>query len=262
MTLTRFCAGLTCFVVVLALEAQAPSPPADTTLEGISARGRLLAAYDAAAWRATDAALQRIVAASVNGYIARRGVGSWDVLFGRLTSGTDTFLVAATVTEPETEGSRTVVFHDPPIVASDADLRAFRARSTAVRAFEARPRSYTGPYNVYVLPRSGGTWWAYFLPAQTQLGVYPHGGDVRFVMSADGRTVLEVHQMHNTVLQMQVPAEAVAGMHTVVTANVPQDSDVFLVLVRQPPKPELIATEHYHYQIHIDGTITWRPARP
>jgi hypothetical protein len=44
----------------------------------------------------------------------------------------------------------------------------------------------------------------------------------------------------------------------VLTADLPQDSDVFLVLTRRPLKPELIATEHFDYEIHTDGTISWR----
>ena len=256
----RTCLAL--FILVRALPAQVPPPPADTTLAGITARGRLLAAYDAAAWRASDAVAPRATAALMEGFIARRGSGSWDVLFGRLTPGTDTFLVVATATEPEGQGSRQLQWHDPPVVASDADLRAFRALRTATRAVSARPRIHQGTYNGYVLPRDDGAWWVYFLPAQTQNGIYPHGGDFRLVVGADGRTVIALHQMHNTVLQMQVPVDAVAGAHTVVTGDVPQDSDVFLVLTRQPQKPEVIGTQHYHYQIHVDGTITWRPARP
>jgi hypothetical protein len=44
----------------------------------------------------------------------------------------------------------------------------------------------------------------------------------------------------------------------VVVDDVPQDSDVFLVLVGHPRRPELIATEHYDYEIAVDGSITWR----
>jgi hypothetical protein len=46
-------------------------------------------------------------------------------------------------------------------------------------------------------------------------------------------------------------------MHTVLTADVPHDSDVFLVLTRSPPKPEVIGTRHFNYQVHLDGTIRW-----
>jgi hypothetical protein len=250
--------GVTCLALAFALPAQAPPPPADTTLASITQRGRLLAGYDAAAWRASDAVAAGATPGSMEGFIARRGAGAWEVLFGRLTTGRDSFLVVATATEPETTGSRQLQLHNPPVVAATADLHAFRALRTASGAVSARPRVHNGTYNPYVLPNEDGTWWVYFLPAQVQQGVYPHGGDFRVVVSADGLTVLSIHQMHNVVLQLQVPRDAVAGMHSVVTDDLPQDSDVFLVLVRQPPKPELIATRYYNYHIHVDGTITWR----
>jgi hypothetical protein len=154
-----------------------------------------------------------------------------------------------------------MVFHRPAVPGSDADRRAFLALRTASGALASAPRPHPGTYNPYVVSREDGNWWVYFLPAQTQNGVYPHGGDFRLMVSASGLTILERHQMHNVVLQLALPADAVAGAHSVVTGHVPQDSDVFLVLTRKPGKPELIATDHFHYQIALDGTITWRHAK-
>lgn len=39
----------------------------------------------------------------------------------------------------------------------------------------------------------------------------------------------------------------------------PEDSDVFLVLVRRPRKPELLVSECCYYEIRVDGSIGWRP---
>jgi hypothetical protein len=64
--------------------------------------------------------------------------------------------------------------------------------------------------------------------------------------------------MHRTLLNLALPESAASGLHTVVVDDVPQDSDVFLVLVGHPRRPELIATEHYDYEIAVDGSITWR----
>ena len=88
--------------------------------------------------------------------------------------------------------------------------------------------------------------------------MYPHGGDFRYVVSADGATIISKFQMHRTVLMSAVPANAVAGMHTVITGDVPMESCVFLVLSRQPSRPELVATEHFDFEIHRDGSIEWR----
>jgi hypothetical protein len=245
------------------LDAQGPPPPADTTLQGITARGRSLATYDGVAWRATDALLAgNSGMQGIEGFIARpRSPGSWDVLFGRLNASGDSLLLAATITEPVATGARQIAFHRPAVLGSDADRRAFLAMRTTAAVLASIPRPHPGTYNPYVIARDDGSWWVYFLPAQAQTNVYPHGGDFRFVVSASGATILERHQMHNAVLQFpRMPDDVVAGAHSVVTGHVPQDSDVFLVLTRKPARPELIATQFFHYQIAADGSITWRHA--
>jgi len=42
------------------------------------------------------------------------------------------------------------------------------------------------PYNSYVLPRADGTFWVYFMPAQTDAAALPHGADIRYLVAADG----------------------------------------------------------------------------
>ncbi len=242
--------------------AQTAAPPADSVLAAITARGRLLAAYDRAAWKATDAVLSQWKNPSgVDGFLAHQDErGMWTVIFGRLCNTQDTLLVMATASQQGTD-TFSVALHTTPRVGSDLERRAFRAMQTAAADLQGGPVPHRGTYNSYVLPRTDGQWFVYFLPAQTQPSVIVHGGDVRYDVSADGATITSKLQMHRGVLVSSVPPEAVAGVHTVVTAGTPQDSDVFLVLSRRPLKPEVIGTEHFDYQIHTDGTISWRPGR-
>jgi hypothetical protein len=226
-------------------------------------RGRLLAAYDRAAWHGTDAILAKLPnPVGVEGFLALQDrAGSWHVLFGRLSPAGDTLFVVARADQTSGPDSFRVAIPASQTVGSATEREAFRAMRTASVDIKAGPRVWGGTYNSYVLPRTDGSWLVYFLPAQTQQGVYPHGGDYRYVVSPDGGTVQSKFQMHRTVLMLSVPADAVAGMHTVLVADLPQDSDVFLVLSRTPLKPELVATEHFNYQIQTDGTITWAYAK-
>lgn len=239
--------------------AQVAPPPADSVLAAITARGRSLAAYDRAAWLATDAVLARWPNPSgVDGFLARQDErGAWLVLFARLSSSQDTLLVMATAAQ-QTSDSFSVVLHMPPRFGSDVERHAFRAMQTAAADLQSGPLPYRGTYSPYVLPRSGGGWLVYFLPARTQPSMNPHGGDWRYDVSPDGAIITKKVQMHRGVLMSSVPADAVAGMHTVVTADIAQDSDVFLVLTRRPLKPEVIGTDNFDYQIHANGTISWR----
>jgi hypothetical protein len=94
-----------CQLAVLALllttaEAQASSKPSDAELSAITARGVLLAEYDAAAWQASDAvAAVHPTESRANLYIARKTDAGWIVDFGRLNQAGDKFLLAYEVVQ-------------------------------------------------------------------------------------------------------------------------------------------------------------------
>lgn len=241
--------------------AQALSIPSDTLLAGITLRGRLLATYDQAAWHATDAVLALVPESTLakvgNTMLAwQQGDGRWAVLFGRETERRDTLLVFYEAQPTDRADSFLVQKDSPPRVLLGRERGAASALQVARTDF-GTPRR---PYNAYVLPRGDGAFWVYFLPAQTDAREFPHGADVRYLIDSTGRTILEKHPMHRGLLNLAVPDSAVAGVHTVLVDDVPQDSDVFLVLARRPHRHELIATAHYNYEIALDGSITWQKA--
>ena len=65
-------------------------------LDAISARGRVLAEYDQAAWHGTDAVLAlRPDPKLVGGYLARRRAdGLWEVVFGKPDAQANAFVIA------------------------------------------------------------------------------------------------------------------------------------------------------------------------
>jgi hypothetical protein len=101
----------------------------------------------------------------------------------------------------------------------------------------------------------------YVLPAQTKNGIYPLGGDVRYVMALDGSTIVEKRQLHKNILEINsgsVPkgATPTGGYHTHILSDVPEDTDVFYVLTRRPSEPEFIVTPSKKmYEIGVDGVI-------
>jgi hypothetical protein len=240
------------------LASQNLSVPSDTLLAGITARGRLLAAYDQAAWHGTDAVLAAIPESTLirvgNTMLATQlADGRWTVLFGRLTDKADTLFVAFEAQPTDQADSFVLHTDDPPLVRLGAERRAAAALHVALNDFATPARRY----NSYVLPRADGAFWVYFLPAQTDWREFPHGADVRYLVDSTSERILEKHAMHHALLNLAVPDSATAGLHTVLVDDVPQDSDVFLVLARRPRRPELIATAHYNYEIALDGSISW-----
>ena len=255
---------LTLVLPVASLAQTQPRTPTEAELADITARGSALAAYDFASWHGTDAVMALKPAnGSIVRYIARATPKGWVVAFGRLTAARDTFLVAyeavRNVQTGKFEGF-TGVAHAKPVVDTDYYLRAARAVDTATGDFGAVRR----PYNTAAIPTPYGNWYVYLFPAPTVAGVWPLGADTRYLISADGRTILEKRRLHNSVIEFGAQLKAApagsqleAGSHTAVLADIPEDTDVFHVLIRTPKVPEYVMTDHFVYRIDTDGKINF-----
>lgn len=235
--------------------ARASSRPSDPELAAITERGRLLAEYDAAAWHSTDAILaMHPKEGSFNRYIAHTTDIGWVVDFGRLNATGDKFLVAYEAVQTGPAPFSVKKFF-PAREDAGWNLLAAKGVETAARDFGGTSR----PYNIAVLPAERGSLYVYFYPAQIKPGVYPLGADIRYQISADGTRIMEKRQMHKTIIDygpVGSSEKATAGYHTDVLSDLPEDTDVFLVLTRQPRMPEIVITLHYMYTISIDGKIT------
>jgi hypothetical protein len=115
------------------------------------------------------------------------------------------------------------------------------------------------PYNIAVLPAEREGMYVYLYPAQVKAGVYPLGADVRYRVSPDGTKIIEKRQMHKTIIE-SVPARTdmtvKVGYHTHVLSDLPEDTDVLLVLTRKPRVPEIVVTRAYMFTIEVNGKIS------
>jgi hypothetical protein len=139
-------------------------------------------------------------------------------------------------------------------------LYAARAIELALTEFGKANR----PYNAAVLPVTAAhdknqqdLLYVYFYPAQTKAGIYPLGGDVRYLVSADGIEIIEKRQMHKTLLEVTSVKgkKQVSGLHSHILSDVPEDTDVLHVLQQDPPVAEMVVTPHFVYEVTSDGTI-------
>ena len=86
-----------------------------TDFSSITARGRMLEAYDVAAWHATDAVQATNPAqGGVVRYIAQKVDSGWVVAFGKLDETRDRFLIAYLATQGSRETDFSVKKNDPP----------------------------------------------------------------------------------------------------------------------------------------------------
>jgi hypothetical protein len=226
-------------------------------LAQITERGRLLAAYDVAAWHASDAVVALQPAeGSVGRYIARKNGDVWIVAFGRLNEKRDKFLIAYEATQGTNAKEFSVKKFEKPKEDTGFCLSAAKAIDTSLADFKGAPR----PYNVAVLPADSNQIYVYVVPAQTKQGIFPLGGDARYLVSAEGSKIIEKRQLHISIIEFSAPpsSQGLQGsFHTAVVDDIPEDTDVFHVLSRHPSIPELIATKQYVFQIETDGTINY-----
>lgn len=214
----------------------------------------MLAGYDTAAWQATDAVMATHPKAASSGrYIAHLTETGWVVDFGRLNGAEDKFLVDYEATQ---EGSRfQVTSFNPEREDTGWNLAAAKGIATATKDFGKTDR----PYNVAAFPRTSGGIYVYLYPAQVKEGVYLLGADVRYLLSPDGTKITEKRKMHKTIIKygpVSSSEKEAGGYHTHVLSDVPEDTDVFLVLTRRPRVPEFVGAGPYMYTIAVDGTIT------
>ncbi len=244
-------------LVVNSASAQRAKPAESAELEAITQRGKMLAEYDVAAWHSTD----RVVAlkpkeTDVNGYVAIKNGNTWTVVYGRLSDKKDTYLIAYEATQQSSPTEFKFQTFDKPKEDSGIILRTAKALETAKAAFAPTEQRR---YNGAVIPADNGSFFVYFVPAQTQIGTFPLGGDIRFKVSSEGNKILDTRQLHKSIIEFQVPKDVKpeTGYHTAVLDELPEDTDVLHVLVREPRIPELVVTQKFVYRIAVDGTIMY-----
>lgn len=236
--------------------AQRTAPPSKVELQRITERGRQLAEYDVAAWHATDAVLElKPEQSSFGRYIARKADSKWTVVFGRLNEKRDRFLIAYEARQGVSPTEFTVTKYEIPKEDTGFYFSAAKAIDMCLADFRGENR----PYNVAALPADSNHMYVYVLPAQTKRGVYPVGGDVRYLVSQDGSRIIEKRQLHKTIIEFESSEDQqpVAGFQTAVLDDIPEDTDVFLVLTRKPSVPQWIMTSKYVYRIEIGGLVNY-----
>ena len=244
------------FCTTLAL-AEKSAPLSKEQLAEISARGRLLAEYDQAASRATDAVMaSNPKHDSSSRFLCRKVDASWTCVFGHLTP--EKFLIDYEAVQGASPQEFQVRPHQSAIEDKGYFFAGAKALMTAGADFQKTAQNR--PYDPSVLPGPSDQFYVYFVPARTKKGVYPLGGDARYLVSADGNTIVEKRQLHKSILETnsQAPAgtKIAAGVHNHVLSNVPEDTDVFFVLTRKPLMPEYVGTSDKHvYEVETDGTI-------
>jgi hypothetical protein len=232
----------------------------DSTLVQITRRGRAIAGYQQATWRATAKlrALQSDL--PLPRHVAFHTDSGWTVAFGRMSASRDTFYVSHLAAPALIDGCRVDSLMQlsklaAPVADTGYVLRAARAVDTATALFGRTSR----PYESVVLPAPGGTWWVYMLPSPNGAGAYPVGDDVRYHVSADARRVSEARRLHLGTIEFdrsnKPDAQYVASSYTTAVSDIPEETDVAHILTRRPRVLGYVFTPQYLFMINEDGSL-------
>jgi hypothetical protein len=256
-SLSLWFVALSALTLANAVSAQEKKPAATAPdFAAITARGRALAAYDKAAWFSTDA-VQALdpKEGTVSRYVGRKTKTGWTVMYGRIGDKFDRFLIAYEAVQGDTPEKFTVKKHEPPLEDIGYYLHAARAVDTVRNSYIHENRAY----NVSLVPADDGKFYVYIIPAQMKEGIYPFGGDARYLVSEDGWTILDKVSLHDTVVDekddAKDPHPPASRSHTDTLSDVPVDTDVFYVLSRKPLLPEYVSAGKNKYLIKVDGAI-------
>jgi hypothetical protein len=197
-----------CLALLVAACSHPPAKPGDSDVPATRTapyndsmdRGYLLAAYDQAAFKATDAVLALHPPQAKRRYIAVQNGGRWVVRFGELDAERENFVVSYEAKQ-DRDGSYTAKAIDPPWQERGFTASAARAVETALQGL----RSKDGvSFNYAVLPQPDGTLYVYFYPSTKKVEEAFMGPDLRLTMSADGNKVVESHQPHTRPIRFEM----------------------------------------------------------
>jgi hypothetical protein len=185
---------LTLLAFVLAAAAPASAQTADeaAALRSATERGRLLYAYDQAAWHGTDDMLRKIKKPQdqLGGWIVDGPPEAAQLVFYDKDAADPHAVYIATFRGSKLTSSRVLRGADDRSLTPQRTrmIAAARAASAAFSAGQV-PRCADRPFNTVTLPPANPNdpVSVYFLTPQTELGTIPFGGHYRIDVSADGQ---------------------------------------------------------------------------
>lgn len=250
-------------IAVPAIAQQAP--PDRAALAEVQRLGHLLFAYDRSAVVATAAMAElfegdiELNETDLQAYVAVPRTTGWSVGFGRLADDGEAFLLSAEVTLDRYLNVANVEVLPEARVTRSAYLDGALAIMAAIERYDFEDR----PYNFSVIPVGNGDLYVYFMPAQTQPGYFPLGGDTRFRFNPNTREITDEVRLHSGFQQLasEIDGELVEGTLSVeLKRTIPAETAVRLAMSRYPQIPHYVVAGEWVFAISPRGTIDVVPA--
>ncbi len=238
--------------------------PLDTeALAATAARGRLIAQLDRVSADATDAINALHPDPALLGYYIARQCGRiWRVAFGRLSDDQSIFLTAFEAVSTSLFGWPFDILAFTPPREDRGSLRD-GARAIAVSLQQPIFLSAVDHYNYVVIREADQGNSVYWYPGSKVQGVELIGADSRVGVAPDGSVTVQPY--HKSLLQSPLGGAILAHTHLLIPEPVPLD--VAYSLMRRPPEPMVVVSQHWSFfisrggsivPVHLDATIAIR----
>ena len=199
MTATRWALVLALLAIPMGSAAVAKAPPAPSLAEQaaisqVLERGRLIYAFDQAAWHSTDEMRRQMPAASLptdGGWVVEPHGDLLRVTYYGVEDEAIYALFEADMRGSKVVKSRIFGPSDDRALTSET-LALVKARQVAMRHGSGKARCASSPFNVVVLSQGAGQPSAvYLLTPMETAGEYPFGGHYRIDVAPDGTVISE-----------------------------------------------------------------------
>lgn len=253
-----------CWVIVWGspffVQAQAPecpeARPSEEELTRIRTAGRWLALYEIVCDRADDALAAAGASVDRGPCLARKSRTGWGVAYGQWRDGGG-FAQRAAVrlnSSREVTGVDTTASMAREGWAYEFGRAASIGRREAQNQLGALTESHTYGVIVAAYPWDDTVLTTYVFPDPDDETVL--GRDVRVEIDARTGAVQGSQRLHNGVVSMSdFPQDSRASVLTAVRTCVPTETDVFMVLRRDPPMPHIVIAETWIYGIEPNGEV-------
>lgn len=230
----------------LAKPPPAPSVAEQAAISRAAERGRLIYAYDQAAWHATDEMMRRIPTASLpadGGWVVEPQGDLLRVTYYGVEGEAIYALFRADMRGSKVVQSRVFAADDYRTLTRET-LALVRARQVAMSHGNGKARCTSGPFNVVVLPRQAGQPTSvYLLSSMATAGEYPFGGHYEIDVAPDGAVVSE-RAFTQACLNMGPPPTGSGGEAIAVISHMldPTPTEIHVFLSLWMGKPVAVIT--------------------
>ena len=253
-----------CYIIVWAwspffVQAQAPAcpeaRPSEDELTQIRNAGRWLALYEIVCNRTDDALAAAGASIERGPCLAQRTGAGWSVTYGQWRNeGFEQRAVVRLNSSREVTDVDTTASTVREGWAYEFERAASVGRSEAQNKLGALTESHAYGVIVAAYPWHDTVLTTYVFPDPENETVL--GGDVRVEVDADTGSILGSQRLHNEVIPMSgSPQNARASVSTAVRTCVPTETDVFMVLRREPRIPHIVVAEAWIYGIEPNGEV-------